>query len=139
MSCPHATTTTLLWLYDNEPVNHDVHVGSCHDCQAVVAEHGDLMATLGPVLPALVVPAPRANQRVRYASWGGTTLALVALAAAWLLAVPSSLEVRDTGLSPDATSPTAFATDLWADDGFESDLDALDQELRDLSMDLLTL
>jgi hypothetical protein len=139
MSCTHASTTTLLWLYENEPATHDAHIATCEECQAVIAEHGDLMATLGPVLPALASPVPDTSRRVRYAAWGSATLAFVALAASWLLAVPPQLEVRDTGLTPDVASQTAFVVELWPDDAFEADLDALDQELRDLSMDLLTL
>ena len=150
MSCPHASTNTLLWLYEGpaEPIspaaasedsNMLAHIAACEECQGVVAEHSDLMATLGPILPALAPAVPTTSHRVRYATWGGASLALVALAASWLLAIPSNLDVRDTGLTPEVAGSTAFATDFWTDDHFDKDLDALDRELRDLSMDLLTL
>lgn len=143
MSCPKASTSTLLWLYEGnlEALETSAlsHIASCEDCQEVVALHGDLIATLGPVLPALRPSVHTTRSRLNYATWGGAALAIAAIAATWMIAVPSNLELRDTGLTPAEQSSAALTTDFWADDNFENDLDALEQELRALSMDLLTL
>jgi hypothetical protein len=142
MSCPNASTTTLLWLYEGNSADEPAvleHIARCDECQGVVAEHGDLMAMVGPVLPALARSEPARPQRSNAATWGGAALAIAAIAATWLLAVPSNADLHDTGLSPVESSAAVMATDFWADDSFENELDALDQELRDLSMDLLTL
>lgn len=49
MSCEHATTTTLLWLYGEADESHTDHVATCAECQAVAADQADVMTALSGV------------------------------------------------------------------------------------------
>jgi hypothetical protein len=53
MNCPHAQTTTLLWLYGDGPESHETHLMHCEACQGVCAEHGNVMDAVHSVLPAI--------------------------------------------------------------------------------------
>ena len=39
MSCPHAQTTTILWIYGEADEAHATHVAGCAICQRVLQEH----------------------------------------------------------------------------------------------------
>jgi len=60
-SCPHAESTTLLWLYGEGPEEHVHHVADCAECARIAATHADVMATVAPVADALDPAEPAAH------------------------------------------------------------------------------
>lgn len=131
MSCPHATTTTLQWLYGEGDEAHAEHVASCAECQVVVAEHADVMSALEGVShldlePSADAPVRPANRPM----WRAVAMAVAAglLAAAVLFVVP----MRPS--SPDPVDLTMFDAPL--DDPLEERFDALAWELGDLEADV---
>jgi len=132
MSCPHATTTTLLWLYGEGDEDHLDHVAECAECQLVVAEHAEVASALGPVLPALATPPPVPTGR----TWWLAPIGVVALAAATLLAVralpPPVPSTADTDVA--VVAPSAVL-----DDDLDEALEGLERDLSLLEQDLLTL
>lgn len=90
MSCPHAETTTVAWLYGEGSDEHALHAATCPDCQAVVALHEEVAhATAAPRR----APAGRSVGAPRRRAWIGLS---VALAAAAVLAT-IGLAPRDDG------------------------------------------
>jgi hypothetical protein len=138
--CPHATTTTLLWLYGEAPEDHLHHVAACPACAAVVAEHEAVLAAAVPAAREAVPanqPAPT-GRRWGAAAWGGAA-ALGALAvAAVALVVMAPRTVSDRGEDTAAHVDVARTAPSWAapaDDALESlhdDLDALEASLATL-------
>lgn len=125
MSCPHATTTTLAWLYGEGDEAHAAHVASCPECEAVVATHADVLVTVG----ARPVPAPAP---VAWRRW--------ALAAAVLLAVGAggwAVGMRAPSSPPDAapTRPDNDATAALGPDDLDQRLDRLQADVALLSLD----
>ena len=147
MSCPHASTTTLLWLYEHQDPQHLEHIAACPECQIVVSEHADLMAAIAPAIPNLnpgqTRIEPDANRtptgRAPYATWGAIGLAVAAAAALWLIAMPPTVPTPDTGMTQEISTQTAMAIDEWMEANVDEDLDTLDDELNNLSIELLTL
>ena len=122
MSCPHASTTTVAFLYGEAPDAHALHVASCAECAAVLDDHEAVAVVLGPTLSA-VRPRTRAARRFPLAAVGAGVL--LAMAATALLAVRSW-----TPSAPDPVAPPP-------DDGFDVAIDALDLELAELELELL--
>lgn len=130
MTCPHADTTTLRWLYgelDDEA--HAAHVAGCPDCQAACDAHLDVLGAL-PDAPRSAATAPARDNPWRIA---GPLLA--AAAALFVVLLPSS--------TPEAPPPEAVAfadpslsLSLLVDDPLDDRLDALDAELLALRLDL---
>ncbi|MEO0601256.1 MAG: hypothetical protein AAF211_07460 [Myxococcota bacterium] len=133
MSCPHATTTTLLWLYGEADDAHADHVAGCAECQAVAADHADVMSAMADVShldlapEAELAPLRPANRGV----WVGFGMG-VALAAAVALIVlragPSTPEVASDELPVDLSVFAALE-----DDPLDEQFDVLSQELGDLA------
>ncbi|MFT7518048.1 MAG: hypothetical protein ACI9MC_000172 [Kiritimatiellia bacterium] len=95
MTCHHAETTTIAWLYGEGPKEHVHHVAMCETCQEVARMHSEVMSTIGPVLGTMevdgppihsVVQAPPMVQQAANRPWGLVVAALVAVAAVALLA-----------------------------------------------------
>ena len=132
MSCPHAETTTLAWLYGEGDDAHALHVAGCPACQAVAELHEGVQAQVAPVLPrgseAPVAPARRGRWWVA---------AAVALAAGVLLAL-----VPGGAVSEPAPVPTPVAeavpSSMWSGD-LELELADLDASLDVLAADLSSL
>jgi hypothetical protein len=139
MNCPHTTTTTLLWLYESTPEDHALHIANCDECQTIVEEHSDLSATIGPTLASLNTTSLKSKPTHLYASWGAVGFTLLAIAATWLLAVPQRAQIGDTGLSPDKASQTAFTIEGWLNENVDEQLQDIDNELNELSIELITL
>lgn len=134
MACEHASTTTLAWLYGEADEAHVVHVQGCRACQDVVADHADVASALGPALGGVRVE-PTRRRRWQWASLG------LAAAAAGLLFVtgpPAPPEaVIGAGVEPGVSAAIAASVPLGGPgDAFDSELEALDQELDRLTLDL---
>jgi hypothetical protein len=135
MTCPHAETTTVAWLYGEGDEGHAAHVASCPDCEAVSALHAEVVCLTSPVLPALrsgevPVAAPASP------SWARPLLLLAA--AATLVVVP--LVRWQSPPEPPPTTP-ALATRALPDEPELLDLrlERLEDQVLDLSLDLEAL
>ena len=92
------------------------------------------------LVEGLTVPGAAAGLLPRAsAAWGAIGLAVAALAASWLLTVGPGSYPSDTGLVPQPTIQVALEIDNWMDSDFDDELEALNSELTDLSIELLTL
>ncbi len=116
MTCPHAETTTIAWMYGDAHDSHALHVASCVDCTAVLDLHERVGRTTARVAPLLRRPVEVRRPR------GLVVAGVVALAAAVLLAVAFGTSPAPT---PPATASLASPTDPFAD--------PLDAELDDLA------
>lgn len=129
MSCEHAETTTLLWLYGEAPEAHAEHVASCAECTEVSALHVDVMS----------VAEVRQELPERASGVGGRWMAVVsvaAVAAALLVAfLPGPTQPLDTVAV--APAPALDWTEPLSE--FGAELDSLDAELDDLSLDIASL
>ncbi|TNE86181.1 MAG: hypothetical protein EP330_23130 [Deltaproteobacteria bacterium] len=131
MSCEHAETTTLLWLYGEGPEDHAAHVAECAECTEVSALHADVVAVL-PEVEA--VPVRPANGSAWYLG-GGLALA----AAAVLVALVGGRPAEPTLDTAVALAPaTTFEWQAPLSD-LTDELDALDAEFADLSDELANL
>ena len=126
MSCPHAQTTTLSWLYGDGPEEHLHHVAACAHCQTVAAEHADALGQL--VEPAA---APRRRGWAAPLLLGGSLLA----AAAALLFVANPPPQLDGAVAlQDSGVPVRHAMASLKDD-LDRDPDSLDAQLAWLSVE----
>lgn len=130
MSCIHAETTTLLWLYGEADEAHASHVAECDECGLIAAMHADV-AVASQDLSApdpTELPAP-ANG----ASW--TWISAIAVAAAVSFALLSGTPTTpvDTG-----TRLASIPIEVPLDD-LALEFDVLDAELDDLSSDFANL
>lgn len=133
MSCPHAETTTLLWLYGEGDDDHALHVAGCADCQAVAELHTDVISAVAPALPVLAPPvAERPDRRV---VWGAATL--FALAAAALLMVRPALDVPAE--APGAELVAEIRAGFLPTDDVDLRLQGLTDDLLELSLDFESL
>jgi len=96
MTCEHAETTTIAWLYGEGPEDHLHHVATCEACQRVLRTHSEVMQAVGPVLDQLATPAstmpsavqaPPPVQAPANRPWGLVIAAVVAAAAVALIAL----------------------------------------------------
>jgi hypothetical protein len=148
MSCEHANSTTLLWLYGEGDEEHLHHVAACPECQAVVAEHEAVGGVVGPIAaelgvadaaPSDPVPANRVPWR-----WMAAAAAVAAsILVLWHLApVPGVLDrTGDTAvaaLDRPVDAPTAVDVSIFTAE-LDADLDALDADLDWFAADLETL
>jgi len=147
MSCEHASTTTLLWLYNETDEDHVHHVAACADCTAVVAEHEEVAAMVSPVLPGApaalaVVPAaaPVAGGRGALFWAGGLAVAAAAVMALGLSLGQEEAPVELATLVD--TDSMALTRTVWSGDltdSLDDELDDLAWALDDLGQDLSTL
>lgn len=115
MTCPHAATTTVRWIYGEADEAHLHHVAACAECQEVLAEHEAVSEALVPARRSVAWPFARP------VAWG------LALAAAVLLAFRA--------LVPEpAPDPAPIFVDR-----LDAELDALDAELDALAADFDSL
>ena len=143
MSCEHAESTTLLWIYGEASEDHGLHVAACTECQDVVDGLERVQHAIHPIAPALgpadVVPVVvQVNNGFHFVRWG----AALAVAASVLLAVqfmPLQPEVEvpaDTDLA--LVQPrTPISDSLYGD--LDAGLEDLDVELDSLAWDMNTL
>jgi hypothetical protein len=129
MSCEHANSTTLQWLYDDGPEEHAMHIATCAECSTVVEEHADVAAAVGPVASAIATSPRRAKPKAkrRPMRWAG---AAVLLAATVLIAVRVGVPPQGDTDQTLAMVTAAPASALEADVAF---LDPLDLQLEDLN------
>lgn len=124
MSCPHAATTTVAFLYGEAPDAHALHVASCAECEGVVTEHEQVATALAPTLGAIrstgVAPSPRRFGAVGVVA-GGVLLAMAATVLLMLRIEPPPVEAPAAGVP----------------DGFDVAIDELDLELTSLELELL--
>lgn len=133
MSCPHATTTTLLWLYGEADESHAEHVAGCAVCRAVVAEHADVMSAMAEVSHLDLRPSNEASTLPRPAHRPMWHLALGAVVGG-AMAAAVALTVRPAPTEqPPVERPTIV---LGGDDGLDDRFDALAWELGDLQADV---
>ena len=153
MKCPHAETTTLLWLYGEGDESHALHVSACAECQAVLEMHEMVQGALRetstaptsqPIVDAPVVPSPANNPK--YGMWFGVSGLVIAAAAvllAWLgtpdlRALEQVVDVEGPGTEVAMAQPKVY----WDFDGFddwEDPFEDLEDELASLEEDLSTL
>lgn len=131
MTCPHAQTTTLRWLYGElDDDAHAAHVATCADCQAVCDAHLDVLGALPDAAGIQAAPSRR-----RTVPWPVLGPLLAAAAATFVVLLPAG--TPDVALPVD-TGLTATAEPLWPEDSLDARLDALDDELLALQLDLST-
>jgi hypothetical protein len=126
MTCPHAESTTLLWIYGEGPEDHTDHVAQCADCQSVLDTHETVAFHMSetPMGRALSVTKVPETPEPANSGWGsvlfglgGIGLAVAALALAWI-GIPNLGGISD-GLEdfanhvtvPDETTPDDRAPD----------------------------
>ena len=80
MSCPHAESTAILYIFGEAPDDYAAHLEGCEICQNVILEHQETIAVVTPHIPA---PARR-RLPVRAVA---PVAAIFAIAAAMLLTV----------------------------------------------------
>jgi len=83
--CPHAETTTLLWLYGDGEDGHADHVAQCASCSSVVEMHSEVVARFGQAKVAreadrleVLAPANRPFRRLRSTMFLAAGLAVAA-------------------------------------------------------------
>ncbi|MEM6930376.1 MAG: hypothetical protein AAF602_25790 [Myxococcota bacterium] len=129
MSCPHATTTTLLWLYGEGDDAHADHVASCAECQAVAADHADVMSAMSGVSHLdLESASPRPANRGLWVGFGMGAALAAAIALVVLHSGPATPEVASDELPVDLSVFAALE-----DDPLDEQFDVLSQELGDLA------
>lgn len=156
-TCPHAQTTTILWLYGEADAGHAAHVADCSACTAVADQHLDvqLAVPIPPSEPADVranAPSPAWTAAPRQTSgasgWRRSiylvsgAIALIAAAALLVVAVrgPSAdAPDRDTGqraVAAPVDLPLASDEEFG---GLHDDIDALEADIDALEADLAVL
>lgn len=145
MNCPHAETTTLLWLYGEADEAHALHVASCAECSRVAALHADVQSAVAPAAPALrrassesaeVVSLPPQPRRAPWA-WGAVLLAASVLLFLGTAEPPSGEPAPGETPMPDAVAQLDLP--LSDPDQLDLRLDDVDRQILDLSLDLETL
>jgi len=132
MTCPHAQTTTLRWLYGElDDPDHAIHVAACPDCQAVCDAHLDVLSALpdGPSQTRTTAPASRS-------AWAVVGPLLAAAAALLVVTMPSP--PADAPVVVDTAAPVLAPSLRFGPDALDARLDALDDELLALQLDLST-
>lgn len=122
MTCRHAETTTIAWLYGEADEAHAAHVAGCAACAEIADLHVDVLSAVAPALPALASPPPARRSVVR-SPWAW-------LAAAALLLTPLLLPEPAPPLPP----PGDREPEL-----LDLQLEQLRDDLLDLSLDLEAL
>ena len=143
MTCPHATTTTIAWLYGEASDAHTEHVADCAECTAVCAEHESVMSEVMPAMPRGLPAGPREAPARRRdpAPWVFGALAAAAVALVVLRAGPLSTTPPITS----AVAPVdvvamadAVPSSMWSGE-LNDDLADLDASLDALADALSTL
>ncbi|MEQ1508035.1 MAG: hypothetical protein ABMB14_37750 [Myxococcota bacterium] len=131
MSCSHATTTTVAWLYGEAPDAHALHVAGCPDCAAVADDHAGVVGALGPALGALrdAAEAPAREPVPRRSRWAIAGFGLAVAAAA-------ALAVSTRAIPPTVPSGATAAPTIAAIDTFDAALDDLDLDVATLEQEL---
>ena len=109
MSCPHAETTAILYLFGEAPEDYAAHLESCEICQNVILEHQETIEVITPHIPA---PARRRLPVQAIAP----VAALFAIAAAVLLTVRLDLLPSN--------SPPNLDADVTVERFFEAENDS---------------
>ena len=169
MKCPHAETTTLLWIYGEGPEGHEAHVANCPDCQAVLKAHETVLFHVAEMEQPLALPVTAPPQEIpepANRNWmglmfgvGGLGLAVAAVFVAWIglpsLDLPKneivieSVAIENTTPVDEEVEPVeevaqiAQAKVYWDFDGFGDDwddpFDALEEDFEILEEGLSTL
>lgn len=139
MSCPHAQSTTVAWLYGEGPEAHGAHVASCADCTDVLVEHESVLAAVAPVARQLSAEPPRAPARRSVLGWSAALGLLAAAALLFVLPRQAPTDAPEAvAVALDTDAVARHSPDLLTD-ALDSDLDALGAEVVLLSLDLSTL
>jgi hypothetical protein len=107
MSCPHAESTAILYLFGEAPADYAAHLEGCEICQNTILAHQETLAVVTPHIPA---QARRRPVRVL-----APIAAIIAIAAAVLLTVRMD--------PPSLTTPTLNA-DVSVEPFFEAENDS---------------
>ena len=151
MTCEHAETTVLLYLFGEAPEGFEEHLAGCDDCQESLADHAATLRAVDPVLgpggataesppslePRSLAPADAGPGRPSDVPGPRTLPWLMAAAAAATLALvvsrwpadPPAADDQDG--AADAITPGLDAAEVW--------VDPIERELDDLSGDLDSL
>jgi hypothetical protein len=144
MSCPHATTTTIAWLYGEADEGHALHVAGCPECAAVAEAHEVVLAQVMPVMPralpaSVVGAAPRRRRSSRVWLMGVLAVAAAVLLVVGVVAPPSSTPAPETVTDPGPVAALDMEpASLWSSE-LEADLLDLDASLDALADELGTL
>ena len=154
MSCPHAQTTTILWIYGEADEAHATHVAGCAICQRVLQEHEQVHLALSldgsevehsPVSQPPEIPEPVNTSRFgAFLGLAGVCAAAAAVLLTWY--TPDTIESIAPNISPDIQIADTIAMtqdEPWDFDGFGDELDdpfgGLEDDLAWLEEDLSTL
>jgi hypothetical protein len=132
MSCEHAETTVLLYLFGEAPPEYADHLDGCEACQSALLEHADTVALVGPALcPPAELPAP--PPAARWEIWG------TAIGAGLALAAGLAMTFSPAPPPPPAPTPVARAApDLSWDDPMAGELHQLDAQINALATSMET-
>lgn len=134
MSCRHAQSTTLTWLWGEHDGDHAVHVAGCETCQAVVAMHTDVVCAVAPQVEEIEERAASTTVDMR-----SRMLIAAALAAAVVLVFMSP---RNAALQSPSEAPvqTMAAHDVaLPEDDLDQWFTELDRDIDALAVDLSAL
>ena len=154
MSCPHAQTTTILWIYGEADDAHAAHVAGCEICQQVLKEHEQVHLALSletstlesnPVSQPPEIPEAANTSRFGlFLSVAGVCAAAAAVLLTWFTS--GTIESMSPPISPEIqiADTVAMTQDApWDFDGFGDELEdpfgALEDDLAWLEDDLSTL
>lgn len=157
MTCEHAETTVLLYLFGEAPGGFEEHLAACDECQESLSQHAATVRAVDPVLgpggaadvsapslePRHIAPTPLATTRQvdTPIQWTRTLPWLAAAAAAATLALvvarwpaqPGLVEDQDA--AADAVTPGRVVAEPWADP-IELELDDIAGEFDSLIRDM---
>lgn len=155
MTCEHAETTVLLYLFGEAPAEYEEHLAQCEECQEALAEHAATVRAVEPVFrgdgeaanesairsdprkstretPSLGEPS---NRRSRALPW---LVAAAAAAVAFLLIARWPADPRPTAVAQSPAGPeslTATIPAAWTDP-IEEELDDIAVEFDLLARDM---
>lgn len=157
MTCEHAATTVLLYLFGEAPDGYEEHLAACDECQESLSRHAATVRAVDPVLgpggaadvsapslePRRIVPTPPATarqvdaqiHRTRTLPWlvAAAAAATLALAVARWPAQPGMVEDQDA--AADAVTPGRIEPEPWTDP-IELELDDIAGEFDSLIRDM---
>jgi hypothetical protein len=135
MSCEHAETTVLLYLFGEAPDGFEEHLAGCDECQESLAEHAATVRAVEPAFTAEELAVPGRAPRSRWLPWLAAAAAVAAFAMLMARGTPEQTPLLDGDAAADAVTPAEVERRVWTDP-IELELDDMDLELDSLTRDL---
>ncbi len=135
MSCEHAETTVLLYLFGEAPEGFEDHLAGCAACQEALAEHAATVRAVEPAFETAQVTELRPPARSRWLPWMAAAAAVVGLVVLLNREDPGTGPAVAGAAAAAAPTPPAAARRVWTDP-IETELDDIDLEFESLARDL---